>query len=117
MKMDKSETDKQAAMRQAEKERYLAKLKSRELERNKTKVQSKKAEQTRTQSAAMDAQTFLYRMGSRSEFRAGLREKMIADVQQNQQIMDKLGQVYRGKLKGFASRYLVKPQDLDKDLE
>jgi hypothetical protein len=115
--MDNSETKKQAAMREAERERYLAQLRTREADRIKVKEQSKKAEVNRSEHAATNAQTFLYRMGSRSEFRAGLREKMMADVEQNQDKMATLGQVYRGKLKWFASRYLVKPQDLDKDLE
>ncbi len=115
--MDNSESKKQAAMREAERDKYLAQLRSREADRTKVKEQSKKEEVVRSEQAAMNAQTFLYRMGSRSEFRAGLREKMMADVEQNQDKMATLGQAYRGHLKRIASRYLVKPQDLDKDLE
>ena len=114
MTMDNLETEKQAAMREAERDRYLAKLKSREVDRAKTKEQAKKAEVSRSEHAATDAQTFLYRMGNRAEFRAGVREKMLADAEQNQDKMATLGQVYRGQLHRIASRYLVKPQELDK---
>ncbi len=115
--MDNSETDKQAAMRDAEKERYLASLRARETERVKSKEQSKEAEVVRAEKAVEDAQDFRTDIASRSDFRASLREKRKADALKNQEVMDKLGQEYRNKLKAFNSRYLVKPQELDKPSE
>ena len=112
--MDKSETEKQAAMREAEKERYLASLRAREIDRAKSKEQSKQAEVLRAEKAIEDAEAFRADIGSRSDFRASMREKRKADAIQNQEVMDKLGQEYRNKLKSFTSRYSLKPQDLDK---
>lgn len=112
--MDKSETEKQAAMRAAEKERYLATLRSREIERVKAKEQLKEAEVVRAEKALEDAEEFRTNIASRSDFRANMREKRKADALKNQEVMDKLGQEYRNKLKAFNSRYLIKPQDLDK---
>lgn len=115
--MDKSETEKQAAMREAEKERYLATLRSREIERVKSKEQSKEAEVVRAEKAIEDAEAFRTDIASRSDFRAAMREKRKADALKHQEVMDKLGQEYRNKLKAFNSRYLMKPQDLDKSSE
>jgi len=112
--MDKTETEKQAAMRAAEKERYLATLRSREIERVKAKEQLKEAEVVRAEKALEDAEEFRTNIASRSDFRANMREKRKADALKNQEVMDKLGQEYRNKLKAFNSRYLIKPQDLDK---
>ncbi|CAN5558556.1 hypothetical protein BH10CYA1_BH10CYA1_25810 [soil metagenome] len=112
--MDKSETEKQAAMRDAEKERYLASLRSRENERVKSKEQSKEAEVVRAEKAVEDAEAFRTEIASRGDFRASMRDKRKADELKNQEVMDKLGEEYRNKLKAFNSRYLIKPQDLDK---
>ena len=112
--MDKSETEKQAAMRDAEKERYLASLRSRETERLKSKEQSKEAEVTRAEKAIEEAEAFRNDIASRGDFRATMRDKRKADALKHQEAMDKLGQEYRNKLQAFNSRYLMKPQDLDK---
>ncbi len=112
--MDNSETEKQAAMREAEKERYLASLRSRETERVKSKEQLKEAEVVRAEKAVEDADAFRTDIASRSDFRANLREKRKADALKNQEVMDKLGQEYRNKLKAFNSRYVIKPQNVDK---
>lgn len=115
--MDKSDTEKQAAMREAEKERYLATLRSRETERVKAKEQLTEAEVVRSDKALEDAEAFRTDIASRSDFRANMRDKRKADALKHQEAMDKLGQEYRNKLKAFNSRYLVKPQDLDKSSE
>lgn len=68
----------------------------------------------RAEKAVEDAEAFRTDIASRSDFRASMKEKRKADALKNQEVMDKLGQEYRNKLKAFNSRYLVKPQDLDK---
>lgn len=112
--MNRSETDKQRAMREAEKERYLASLKAKEEERKRTKEQSKQAEIVRSEQAASDKDVYLNKISSRTEFRSSISEKRKADAETNQEIMDKLGQEYRGKLQWFANRFDVRPEDLDK---
>jgi hypothetical protein len=112
--MSKDDTEKQAAMRESEKERYLASLRAREEERVRSKEQAKQAEVVRAEKALEDAQSFRAEIGSRTEFRDNLREKRKADAIQNQEVMNKLGQAYRSKLQAFNARYTVKPQKLDK---
>ncbi|MFN8554957.1 MAG: hypothetical protein U0103_26095 [Candidatus Obscuribacterales bacterium] len=112
--MKNSDTENQAAMREAEKERYLATLRARELERARSKEQSKQAEVVRAEKAIEEAEAFRAEISSRTDFREALREKRKADAIKNQEVMDKLGQEYRKKLKAFNSRFTVKLQDLDK---
>ncbi|HEY9678471.1 MAG TPA: hypothetical protein V6C76_10710 [Drouetiella sp.] len=115
--MDKQQTEKQAAMRQAEKERYLAGLKAKETERNKAKEAQKQTVESRQKHAELTAQEFLGKMGSRSEFRAGVKDKMVADSKQYQEVADAQGQEHRAKLQWFANRYLMKPGDIDRLLD
>lgn len=112
--MKKSDTEDQAAMREAEKERYLATLRAREIERARSKEQSRQAEIVRAEKAVEEAEAFRAEISSRADFRDALREKRKADAVKNQEVMDKLGQEYRNKLRAFNSRFTVKSEDLDK---
>ena len=108
------DNDNHEEVRNQERLSYLERLRNRATWRALSNEKAKQAEQVRDARAKEHAKQFLYRLDARSRFRLQIREKMLKEAVHNQEFMKKLGQLYRGQLKGYVQRFLVRDPDLDK---
>jgi len=100
-------------LRAKERDAYLARLRDRAAVRDKNRQLQKKAEQERAQAAAHTAVKFLYTLDERSQVRVNIREKRVQDTAAHEEIMAKLGQAYRSKMRLW--RDVAKAKDLPTD--
>jgi len=81
-----------------ERERYLAKLQEKAARREATKALRNKAIELRSEHESRSSQQYLQRMGRRAEFRAHVHANWLNSHRAHEQMLQKLGQIYRERL-------------------
>lgn len=93
-------------MAEIEKERYLQKLRDQAQRRDNVKELRDKAIELRAQEEAQTSREYLAKLSRRSEFRAEIKTTVLESHRTHEEMLTRLGQIYKDKLTAMVGRTL-----------